>query len=186
MSILEELKNQTRSEHDSIESTLNLLDPSMDEERYKKLLRGFYGFYQTAESYLRDHSGFYSQEKEKLESLRKDLIFFNINPESVEPISLEKIPHQRSEDVLGLLYVIEGSTLGGQVLCQHFHKKFGLKQGEGLNFFSGYGSQTMNNWKKTKAHIEEMVSSHKLNKGDLIQAAKDSFNSLEKWLGKSI
>lgn len=186
MSILEELKSQTRPEHDSIESTLNLLDPDMDEEKYKKVLKGFFGFYQTAEDVLRRRSDFYSEGREKRESLRKDLNFFDINPDSVGSIPLQNIPHQKEEDILGLIYVIEGSTLGGQFLGKHFQKKFGFQEGEGLNFFSGYGPQTMKNWMETKSYIENAVSSQNLNKETLIQSAKASFKSLENWLGKTI
>lgn len=186
MSILDELKSETRPEHDSIESTLNLMDPSMDEDKYKKILKGFYGYYKTVEELLRSRPEIYPEERWKLSTLENDLNFFNIKSESISAISSEEIPHKSLEDLLGLIYVIEGSTLGGQVLSQHFQKKFALAQNGGLSFFSGYGPQTMNKWKETKSRIEDLVQNNHLNHSALIEAAKASFSSLENWLGKSI
>lgn len=47
---------------------------------------------------------------------------------------------------LGYLYVKQGSTLGGQVLCRRLSRSLALTPGRGLRFFSGFGEQTRQNW----------------------------------------
>ena len=48
--------------------------------------------------------------------------------------------------LLGLLYVLEGSTLGGQFIAQHLQLTYGYTRSTGSDFYSGYGEQTTTHW----------------------------------------
>ncbi len=168
MNILEQLKTQTREAHDSIEAKLNLMDPGMTEDKYKEILKGFFGFYATAEKCLREFSELYPEKKEKLSSLKRDLEFFDIKTQSLSALPPEKLSLHSKEEALGLLYVIEGSTLGGQVLSQHFREKFHFQPDQGLDFFSGYGERTMKVWQETRAQILACFEQENLNPDKLI------------------
>ena len=56
-----------------------------------------------------------------------------------------------SARLFGCLYVIEGATLGGQVITRHLHTHLGLTPACGASFFSGYGAQTGSRWKAVGA-----------------------------------
>jgi heme oxygenase len=48
---------------------------------------------------------------------------------------------------LGSMYVLEGSSLGGQILSRHFEKTLGVRPDSGCRYLSAYGSDTGVMWK---------------------------------------
>lgn len=48
---------------------------------------------------------------------------------------------------LGMLYVIEGATLGGRYILKNVEQIEGLKQQKGVSYFTGYANQTGSYWK---------------------------------------
>ncbi len=53
------------------------------------------------------------------------------------------------EDVaglIGMLYVVEGSTLGGQVLLRRLNQTLGITADKGGCFFAGHGEETQQRW----------------------------------------
>ncbi|MCA2960434.1 MAG: biliverdin-producing heme oxygenase [Silvanigrellales bacterium] len=51
------------------------------------------------------------------------------------------------DEAFGLLYVLEGSTLGGSVIAARVQASLGLKPDQGVTFFCGRGSWTGEAWK---------------------------------------
>ena len=49
---------------------------------------------------------------------------------------------------LGRMYVMEGSTLGGQYIARHVEETLGLSSGEGNSYFRGYGEATGERWRE--------------------------------------
>ena len=49
--------------------------------------------------------------------------------------------------LFGCLYVLEGATLGGQIVARHLQASLGLTPETGASYFSGYGVQTGVQWK---------------------------------------
>jgi heme oxygenase (biliverdin-IX-beta and delta-forming) len=56
---------------------------------------------------------------------------------------------------LGILYVIEGSTLGGRIILKNISAALQLDENHGASYFAGYGAQTGVRW---KTFIDAMVS----------------------------
>jgi heme oxygenase len=50
--------------------------------------------------------------------------------------------------LLGTMYVMEGSTLGGQLIARHVEVALHLGDGQGSSYFRGHGSQTGPMWKE--------------------------------------
>ncbi|QEE50428.1 biliverdin-producing heme oxygenase [Flavobacterium alkalisoli] len=48
---------------------------------------------------------------------------------------------------MGVLYVIEGSSLGGRVILKNIHTSLGHTEEQGASYFAGYGNQTGSKWK---------------------------------------
>lgn len=56
-------------------------------------------------------------------------------------------PVLRTEaDLVGALYVVEGSTLGGQVIARRVEESLGLRPGAGTTFFTAWGDRTAEHW----------------------------------------
>lgn len=49
-------------------------------------------------------------------------------------------------DLAGMLYVIEGSTLGGQVIARRIEASLGFTANHGAGFFNGWGTDTPAHW----------------------------------------
>jgi heme oxygenase (biliverdin-IX-beta and delta-forming) len=65
------------------------------------------------------------------------------------------IPHSPSHvpvadllDAIGCLYVLEGSTLGGQIILRRAGEGLGLTAAGGAGFFHGYGARTGAMWRQ--------------------------------------
>lgn len=180
MNILQDLKEQTRPQHESIESSLDLLRSDLSFDEYIHLLERFYGFYLPVEKLLLAQDSDYDN-RQKIPLLAQDLIFFNRELESVPVMPSELLSLNTKEEVLGLLYVIEGSTLGGQVLRQHFQKKFELDE-KGISFFTGYGRETGPMWKEFQQKLKNSLQEQGLDQTAIIDSAQKSFQILEHWL----
>lgn len=60
--------------------------------------------------------------------------------------------------LLGVLYVLEGSTLGATILRQHIARAYGLTGTDGLAYYSPYGNKVMPHWKEFKERMNGAVT----------------------------
>ncbi len=82
----------------------------------------------------------------------------------------------------GCLYVLEGATLGGRVLCRHFNQTLGLDVHNGSAFFAGYGEATGAMW----ALFGERLTAANVDETAAIQSACQTFQTLEQWFRATI
>ena len=84
-----------------------------------------------------------------------------------------------AESLVGALYVIEGSTLGGQVITRQLAESIEVYPGKGASFFHGHGANTQLHWSDfwrfasevcTKGSMDEVCTSAVRMFGDLENA----------------
>ena len=85
---------------------------------------------------------------------------------------------ERPVSLLGYLYVLEGSTLGGQVLRPLFAAALGLDTG-GLSYINSYGSAVRARWTAYKERMNALALDP-AERAQVIEAAEDCFNRLGK------
>lgn len=176
MSILVLLKEGTRPLHDKLEHDLNLLRKDLTVEEYTELLKRFYGIYKPLEPLLDVPS-----DRLKTPHLEMDLTFFRINLENI-PLC-KTLPDVSSKShSYGVRYVLEGSTLGGQVLTRHFKEIFYTSPDSGCFFFAGYGPETMSKWKCFQNELIEFSSTEAYSPEVLVESARDTFRLFHRWL----
>jgi len=182
---LTRLRNATETLHRKIERDLDLLRPSFTLDQYVALLQRFYGFHQPWESEVDalldiELPGFFESRK-KLEKIESDLRFLGSEPQDLLHIPLcEKLPPLNSAgSVLGSLYVIEGSSLGGRILTRHFSGQLGIAPDAGCRFFSGYGERTGQMW---SAFGELMSGRPSAEDEEMLAASVSTFELLGQWL----
>jgi heme oxygenase (biliverdin-IX-beta and delta-forming) len=181
--LFERLKTETAEAHLRLESALDLVREDLTLCEYQRLLVGFYGFYLPWQHTVQRQPGLHDivQQRNKLPLLEADLRYFQIAPGSV-PICNHLPPLTNSDEVLGSMYVLEGATLGGQLLTRHFHDRFGLSVGAGCSFFASYGHQVGLMW---RAFREEVVARTPTNRYDaLVASAAATFALLEAWIAE--
>jgi heme oxygenase len=60
--------------------------------------------------------------------------------------------------LLGVLYVLEGSTLGGMILRKSIAGMYGIEEDEGLAYYSAHGKEVMPNWMLFKARMNSSIA----------------------------
>jgi heme oxygenase (biliverdin-IX-beta and delta-forming) len=183
--LLLQLKQETLSHHESLERHLQLLRPELNLEDYRILLESFYGFYapweQRAVLSLQQALPGFFDERRKTPLLERDLRFLGS-----DPAAIKECPSLPATDsllaLLGSLYVLEGATLGGQILSRHFARQLNLCSEGGCSFFSSYGSAVGRRWRS----FCELLASYSSPDNDtvIVQSAVQTFCCLGKWLGQ--
>ena len=90
--------------------------------------------------------------RQKVWLLEQDLRVLGVPRPVVE---LGRAPRPRTDPAfaVGCLYVLEGATLGGQIISRHL-ATLGIGPANGALFFHGYGSRTGEMWKMFQAQAD--------------------------------
>lgn len=182
--ILARLKAETRPYHDAIESQLDLFDHPPSRAAYRSLLLRFWGYYEPMEDrigHLADWSqlGFDFEERRKTHLLQQDLF----EPREHVPEVWSRCPRlpelNRVPQALGCLYVLEGSTLGGQVITRYLKS---LPDGPyPCDFFASYGEHVGDYWKAFGVFLTEYSARHH-DDDAIVESACATFSTLGAWL----
>ncbi|MEI8209163.1 MAG: biliverdin-producing heme oxygenase [Methylococcales bacterium] len=183
------LRNATGPLHKRLETNLNLLSPSFSRMDYLRLVRAFWGYYRPLEASLIGVPELHDwlpdiAMRSKLPLLAADLKALGVDGDVLDRLSIcHELPACTDlTTALGCLYVLEGSTLGGQVISRHLKDLFNLNAENGAAFFTGYGEQTGSMWQTFKAVL--MVAT--VDEDALIHAACETFITLDHWLCSTI
>ena len=182
--VLRLLRAGTAAEHESVERTLDLLDPRLDRSRLTGVLTRMHGFWRAAETGLDDWAArFPSDARAVTWSARRraglfaaDLDALGASPAPAEP---ELPPVDDTDDALGRLYVLEGSTLGGTFIDRHLDGLPALS-GVRLRAFTPYGAETGAMWAAFRRVTRERVAAG----GDadaMVDSARETFQALADW-----
>ncbi|TYP77355.1 heme oxygenase [Aquimarina intermedia] len=179
--MLKILKEQTANLHQGVEQSNDaglIMEHSIGLEAYRNLLQQNLRAYSTIENYINEHSDrlpaqikqFVSTQKSAV--LRKDLAQLSEEYETTE-ISLKQKPSPMQ--LIGMLYVIEGSMLGGMMISKHLPKCPALQEIKEHHFFGGDPKVHVARWKSFCATIEASdYNEHDIN--EAVLGANAAFN----------
>ena len=187
--IAELLRTKTADKHKELESMMfvnDIMDNSLSVDNYKKLLTINYIIHQKLENRLANMlENNLAQKLEmnsrfKLQALEKDLEYWHIDSLTLPALDFELfIPDQNTASILGALYVLEGATLGGNVIKKHILANPNFKNAEGgLNYYGVYGSELGSKWKSFITVLNESVVADDYD--DCINSANQTFDNLIK------
>ena len=140
----------------------DLVRPELTEVCYLRVLTAYARLYAPFETLIRQASpwrtgGFSYSGREKWPWLIQDLEYFgadiSLGSGQAQLLRLQG-SFQTLGDFAGLLYVIEGSTLGGQVISRHLECHHGWTAQEGARFFNAYGEATASRWHRFVAWLD--------------------------------
>lgn len=185
LSFLSELKARTADLHRQIESVplLARLTSGADFTEYRALLLRYWSYYQPFEEKLAAlpwfEAGIDFEARRKTEFLEADLdaLGFDGERRGRTPRCAALPPCEDLADGLGYLYVLEGSTLGGQFLKRAV-SALGPRP---VRFFDAYGAQTGAMWSAFRHALTDYVASHGESEA-IIEGARTAFLSLQNWL----
>jgi heme oxygenase (biliverdin-IX-beta and delta-forming) len=186
--ILPRLKQATAARHAAIESRSVLLDPQLSRATYRACLRRFFGYYAPLELRLLRSQAWHAVglaygDRRKTPQLSQDLAALGVTPEELEQTPLcHALPDLRSTARLfGCLYVIEGATLGGQIVTRHLQASLGVTPQSGGAFFSGYAEHTGSRWKAFGVHLSAFAGASGAD-DEIVAGANETFETLDRWL----
>ena len=81
---------------------------------------------------------------------------------------------------LGIMYVMEGSTLGGRFILKNINEALGYTGETGAQYFAGYGNATGSRWKN---FINQMAQYEEENNNgeEIIDGANYAFDTINKY-----
>jgi heme oxygenase (biliverdin-IX-beta and delta-forming) len=187
-SILVQLKTRTAHQHQATESTVDLMRPDYTLADYKNLLTRLYSFYKPfeakiSESLTNNPIEFNHDERLNTPKLVADLTSLGMSETDISNIpTFSDLPKLDSKErVFGSLYVIEGSTLGGQVISRHLKQQFDIDETNGAAFFSGYGKDTGKMWNGYREAVTNFAEGD-ADTEEIIAGANETFEKIGKCL----
>lgn len=182
------LKQATQDLHRQTEKRLQVLfDPALTLDQYTRVLTQLYGFYRPLEDVLLsidwDDPEIQMPNRRKLPLLRNDLSALGENLDSLQQLDCcDSLPELNTvAEGLGCLYVLEGSTLGGQFISRQLKNVLRINDGLGLQFFNSYGEHTARNWANFLKLLERHCERHETAEV-VVRSACQTFASIDQWL----
>lgn len=187
--LLDALKTETRSLHSQLEAQVDILSRLQSPQAYKQLLKAFYGFYAPIESRLGECElqfvGLDMTLRRKVPLLLDDLRYWNVPVDSVPRASV--LPHiTTASESLGCLYVVEGATLGSQIIKRLLVEHLGVASENGGAFFNAYGDRVRGMWEEFRQKLSLYASTYPGERGTIIAAAQETFVKLGAWFEQTL
>ena len=181
--LYQQLKEKTHSSHQALEKKLiarikNIQSP----EDYVDLLKLMYGYYASIERrlelFLADHPNLHFNNRRKASSILNDIRKF----QSASSLPYcEQLPSIASNaSALGALYVLEGSTLGGEIITRIITGQLRLPNSEGLEFFLSYGEERHKMWELFKENLSKPFNESE--QEEIILTANETFITFKNWI----
>lgn len=190
MNLRKRLQEETKSLHEKIEQTFLLKKILLQEitlSDYKLLIQKFYGFITPCEVLIDSLTcKFVIKNRKKQPWLEQDLRALKISKNNDTKLLIcRNLPVLcEYEQVLGYLYVMEGATLGGQIIIKMLKTQLQITLDQGGRFFHGYGDKTKIMWNNFCVDLCSINHIEQQNK--IIHSASDTFKRLHEWMESRI
>jgi heme oxygenase len=177
------LRTRTAGAHQALEAALDILAVIPSPTRMRALLERFYGFHLVWEpAVAASPAGAFAADRTRLPHLRADLAA--LGADEADRIALPlcapaaglAAPGARA---IGSLYVLEGSTLGGQVSSRALQDT-GWAPPQGLAYFDPYGRETGPRWRAFAAWAQAAAADE--DPESVVDGANETFALLQAWL----
>jgi len=185
--LLETLRTGTALLHVALEKRLPFFSEHLDADWYQRLLEAYYGFYGPMEAALYEceliPEGFDQGARTKTPTLLHDLYALGLNEQAIGalPRCAELPTLDTPAACLGALYVLEGATLGGQVLRREMAQRLDVNADNGGAFLNVYGAETGRRWKDFLDYLGRLPLDAPA-KQLAVEAARSTFRCFEQWL----
>jgi len=170
-------------DHEATEGVVPLMDPRLTRAAYVEVLKRMQQVVSAWERWaVRQAPEKFAElvrERRRAGWIEEDLRF--LGSSAAEPMEQDVRDLQEAlspagapseATFLGAMYVMEGSTLGGQYIARHVESTLGLEPGRGDAYFNAYGAETGAMWNRFKAVLARVPDEQS---GEVIAAAKAMF-----------
>ena len=177
-------KHATLLQHAALERCMNLPAALETLHDYQRLLRRMWGMYGPLEQQLislQEQLPLLVEPRLKTRLLQDDLQKLGLSPEQVQalPVCTQVPLLETGAQAWGCWYVLEGSTLGGQVIKRYVQQQFGAAVP--LMFFAGYGERTGAMWQEFKQQVSHTLV-HPAEAEQALEMAGATFEAFQAWM----
>ena len=182
--ILALLRERTADIHLLVEERVPVFQEDFGLGQYTKLVQAFFGFLAPVEERLSELTTLQDpdlalQSRLKSQLLKEDLLILGCDPAAVR--RCERLPRLDTfPRGIGCLYVLEGSTLGSQIISRRLEEKLHLNENSGASYFNAYGGLVGSRWMEFKRFV--LASVRPEHADEVVGAARDTFTCLYEWL----
>jgi heme oxygenase len=184
-SLRQRLREATGPAHERLETALDLTGAAAEKTRFLRILERFLGFHLSWEAAVGAREPAlrsFLEPRSRLPHLRRDLSALGrTNAEQARLpvcVAAATLAEDRAAAV-GSIYVLEGSTLGGQLIARAIAPAGWAPPG-GLTYFTPYASRTGEMWRRFGAWAEATVSPSE--REAAVGGANRTFDLLQGWL----
>lgn len=171
------LRTATAAAHAALEDGLALLRPPLERARFIHALQGFHAFHTAWEprvAALLGEAAAWLASRRRLALLERDLEALGARPDPGRRFDLGFL-HDRAS-AWGSLYVVEGSTLGGQVIAKALRRGAAWAPAEGLAYFNPHGRETAAMWRGFCERLDREAPTLRLDA--VVAGAEHTFEAL--------
>lgn len=188
-SFLKNLRAVTGPAHEALEQnrvTAVLMTPGVSLQDYTTYLQRLYGFMAPAEEIVYTGTDTIMpdiQQRIKAHLILEDLRALDLPEEQLQSLPIfdaAGIYTTQAEKMAGM-YVMEGSSLGGNVIFKHLHKTIGITPEKGAAYLTAYGAENGIMWKRFIEHFTGFVVNNN-NEAEVIATAVATFSHIDNWL----
>ncbi|MEK8128135.1 biliverdin-producing heme oxygenase [Paenibacillus filicis] len=191
--ILSKLKELTAPYHIKLEENpyaKAIMDNRLTIDEYRAYLEKFYTFLSPLEAIFEQRTewserGFDFEPRRKLDLLEQDLQALGASEAELRELPrCTKLPELSTfPQVLGSLYVWEGSTLGGQIITKKLQSYLPIEPAAGGSYFYSYGPDTRTRWQEFRELLTAEITSEEAVE-EAVAAASDTFRLFDQWLAE--
>jgi heme oxygenase len=182
--VLRRLRTGTAREHEDVERTLDLLEPGLNRSRLIDVLGRMHGFWSAAETGLDRWAARHPVDAASVAwPRRRRARLFAADLDALSGLPTGDAPDlpavHGTDEALGRLYVLEGSTLGGTFIDRHLASLPHLADVR-IRAFCPYGNETGAMWAAFRRVTRERVAAG----GDadvMVESARGTFRTLAAW-----
>lgn len=184
------LRQETAESHQKLEDnplSKAILSPCVSVNDYQTYLAALFGVTIACEDHVFpaiSHVITDLPDRYKSRLIIDDLLATGLSEAEIDALPVYRFEFSTVAEALGIMYVLEGSTLGGKILYRHVHEVLGLTPEKGASYFWGYGAQTGNLWKSFISSLTQFVDEREERDG-VIGSAKKTFTIIDNWLGQT-
>jgi heme oxygenase len=176
------LRQETEADHRNVEGAVALMHQGLNLAEYVECLQRIYGVVAAWEERANEvapewlQSALLARQRKPL--LERDLAWFGVTEKDGGRPELPEMSNLPS--LFGTMYVMEGSTLGGQLIARHVEATLHLSEGRGSSYFRGHGSQTGPLWKEFSEMLKVRIPDEQTDA--VVVSAKAMFTTFGTWM----
>lgn len=187
--VMDRLRAHTAEFHARTEAAVDLPSQLISRARYAALLERMLGIYAPAEEILLrfewESFGLDFNRRLKTSLLEQDLAFLQRKRQNDAAYRYAQFSLPATiAGAAGCIYVLEGATLGGQIVSRQLKNSLDISPETGGAFYASYGEDVGSMWKAFRSWANNFCSDNEERAQQMLCGAVEMFQIFEVWMSQ--